>query len=50
MVRKVTCDQCKGNKLVSVKTSDGRDKYIPCPSCGGEGYRIEVGFSSTPRY
>jgi len=49
MVRKVTCNRCRGNKYVSIKTADAHDKTIACPDCGGEGYRIEVGLSSSPR-
>ena len=49
MVRKVPCDKCRGNKYVSVKTADANDKSITCPDCGGEGYKIEIGLSVTPR-
>jgi len=46
MVRKVPCDTCRGNKVVSVKTADGRLKAHPCPNCGGAGYKVEVSLSS----
>ena len=49
MVRKVPCDRCRGNKYVSIKTADARDKTITCPNCGGEGYKIVVGLSTFPR-
>ncbi len=42
MVRKETCPQCNGNKLVPVTTTDGRSKNTACPSCGGNGYRVRV--------
>ena len=48
MVRKVTCSRCRGNKCISIKTTDARDKTIVCPDCGGEGYKIEVGLSVSP--
>jgi len=42
MVRKETCPNCKGNKIVSVTTTDGRHKSTQCPSCGGNGYQVRV--------
>lgn len=42
MVRKETCSNCKGNKVVHVTTSDGRTKHAQCPSCGGNGYQVRI--------
>lgn len=42
MVRKETCPHCRGNKVISVTTSDGRNKNTACPTCGGNGYQVRV--------
>ena len=42
MVRKVTCDHCKGNRYVVVKTTVGKDSHRPCPHCNGVGYKVSV--------
>jgi len=49
MVRKVVCGNCKGNRVISVRTSDGRTKPHPCPDCGGSGYKVEVSLSPHSR-
>lgn len=49
MVSRETCDHCKGNRYVRVPTDRGQDKHIPCPQCGGNGYKVRVTLSSSSR-
>lgn len=42
MVRKESCNHCKGNKYVHVTTAQGSHKTTTCPHCGGQGYLVRV--------
>lgn len=42
MVRKTDCPTCKGNKIVTVKSTEGATKIRTCPECGGQGYKIRL--------
>jgi DnaJ-class molecular chaperone len=42
MVRKETCSHCKGNRHVRVVKTDGKDSWVKCPSCGGQGYKVRL--------
>lgn len=38
MVVKETCQNCKGNRFVTSEAG----KHVPCPHCGGKGYRPAI--------
>lgn len=43
MVRKETCANCKGNRVVEVKpVTPGKASHIRCPHCGGTGYKVRL--------
>jgi len=42
MVRKEQCPQCKGNRLIPIVLTSGKDAWIRCPSCAGQGYKVRV--------
>jgi len=46
VIRKETCPNCKGNRYVSIETSDGDSRANKCPHCDGNGYRIRVTLTS----
>lgn len=42
MVRKEECPQCKGDKLIAIVLTSGKDAWVKCPSCGGNGYKVRL--------
>ena len=42
MVRKEQCPQCRGNKVIPVNKQSGKDAWVRCPSCAGQGYKVRL--------
>jgi excinuclease UvrABC ATPase subunit len=42
VVRKETCGNCKGNRVIRVEAPKGKPGHIRCPHCGGTGYKVRV--------
>jgi uncharacterized Zn finger protein len=42
MVRKETCPNCKDNRYVEITSTKGEKAVVPCPHCGGAGYRVRM--------
>jgi uncharacterized Zn finger protein len=42
MVRREPCPNCKGNRHIAIVKADGKDGWVKCPSCGGQGYRVRL--------
>ena len=42
MVTRRPCPHCKGDRVLKVRLSDGRDEYRKCPVCNGTGYTVRL--------
>ncbi len=42
MVRREQCPHCKGNRYIPVVKTSGKDAWVKCPVCAGQGFKIRL--------